>query len=115
MPHVRVPPVRPQPESPVMSPPVFENRISLTTLVAAANLALLLVGGGAAYATIRAELRIAHEADARLTLDIAALRNEAATRELRIRSLELGAGRTEEKLTSILAALTRIERQLEDR
>jgi hypothetical protein len=98
-----------------MSPLSFENRISLTTIVAALNLALALIGGGAAYATIRAELRVAHATDARIISEIAAIRSEGVIQETRIRSLELGAGRTEEKLTNILASLVRIERQLEER
>jgi hypothetical protein len=96
-----------------MSPPTFENRFSLTTIVAALNLALALIGGGAAYATIRAELRVAHATDARIFSEIAAIRGEAVAQEGRIRLLELGAGRNEEKLTNILASLARIERQLE--
>jgi hypothetical protein len=98
-----------------MSPPTYENRISLTTIVAALNLALALIGGGAAYATIRAELQVAHATDARIVAEIAAIRSDATAQEGRIRSLELGAGRTEEKFSSILASLARIERQLEGR
>lgn len=40
------------------------------------------------------------------------LKMGAAAREARIRALELGAGRTEEKLLSILAYLDRIEKSL---
>jgi hypothetical protein len=95
--------------------PTYENRFNLTTLVAAANLALLLVGGGSAYATVRAELKAAHETDLRVMSEIATIRAEAANREARVRALELGAGRTEEKLNNIIEGLARIERQLETR
>jgi hypothetical protein len=98
-----------------MNAPTYENRFNLTTVVAAANLALLLVGGGSAYATVRAELRSSHAADLRLTSEITAVREEAAEREVRIRALELGAGRTDEKLNSIIEGLARIERQLDER
>lgn len=59
-------------------------------------------------------------ADARIISEIAAIRSEGVVsegvvQETCIRSLELGAGRPEEKLTNILASLVRIERQLEER
>jgi hypothetical protein len=59
-----------------MWPPTIESRISLTTILAALNLAMALIGGGAAYATIQAELRVAQAADARTITEIAALRAE---------------------------------------
>jgi hypothetical protein len=89
-----------------MTPPRYDNRFNLTTVVAAANLALLLVGGGMAYQKLSGAL----ENNSR---DIAGLQVDASARDARIHSLELGAGRTDEKLTNILSILARIERQLE--
>jgi hypothetical protein len=99
----------------LMNAPVYENRFNLTTIVAAVNLALLLVGGGAIYATIKADLRVAQDAAIRQNGEISDIRVSVASNEARIRALELGAGRTEEKLNNILEGLTRIERQLEVR
>lgn len=98
-----------------MSPPTTESRISLTTILAALNLALALIGGGVAYATIQSELRVALASDVRTIAEITVIRTDGVAHKGRIRSLELGAGRTEEKLTNILASLARIERQLEER
>lgn len=42
-------------------------------------------------------------------------RTTAAQMEVRVRTLETQAGRTDEKLANILSAVTRIERQLEEK
>jgi len=98
-----------------MNAPTYENRFNVTTLVAAANLALVLVGGGVAYQSLRGEIQAGQVADERVMSDIVNLRNDSVSHESRIRALELGAGRTDEKLTNIHAVLSRIERQLEER
>lgn len=81
----------------------FDNKISTGHILTAAAMAIT---GVMAYADLRSD-------QAHLRLEVAAVKAEAVAREARIRTLELGAGRTEEKLTNILSALGRIERRLD--
>tara|TARA_R110000868_G_scaffold307378_2_gene568846 strand:- start:7536 stop:7832 length:297 start_codon:yes stop_codon:yes gene_type:complete len=85
----------------------------LRTLLSAASLFVLIVGGGAAFQAVRSGLEEQQRTTARLEQLIAAQNVGATAREARISALELSAGRTDERLVSILAILSRIERQLE--
>ena len=98
-----------------MAPPTFDNRINPTTILVVAQLALMLIGGGIAYQSLRAQIDAGRVEAARLSSDITSVRADQMSQEPRIRALELGAGRTDEKLTNILAVLARIERQLDER
>ena len=89
--------------------------MSLTSEISLGNLlsmGTVVVGISVGWATLRAEVTAMHTSDKRLEALIEQARADATQREARIRALELGAGRTEEKLISILATLNRIEQQL---
>jgi hypothetical protein len=92
-----------------MSPPRVESTITLGNLI---TIAVLVFGGGTAWATMRAENQATRDLIAVQERRIDDMTRGASDRELRIRSLELGAGRTDEKLVNILAGLSRIEEQL---
>lgn len=92
-----------------MSPPKIDPTVSLGNLL---TIALLVFGGGTAWATMRAETQATANLIAIQAGRIDQIERSAADRELRIRSLELGAGRMDEKLLNILAALNRIEDRL---
>jgi septal ring factor EnvC (AmiA/AmiB activator) len=95
-----------------MNAPTYDNRISPATILALANLALLLIGGGTAYGTLRAELDATRSIEARITNELASIRSDAAGQEARIRAVELGFASATEKLNNIEAGIARIERQL---
>lgn len=63
-------------------------------------------------ASVIERLETKQEAINRLNIEVAAIETAATAREARIRSLELGQGRTEERLIAIQAILARIEKQL---
>lgn len=81
----------------------FDNKISTGHLLTAAAMAIT---GVLAYADLRSGQEF-------LRGEMQSVKSDAAAREARIRALELGAGRTDEKLSSILSVLSRIERRLD--
>jgi uncharacterized protein (DUF3084 family) len=89
----------------------FENSLSIGNLI---TLGALAVGGVYALSEMRADLRTQRENTKRVETQIETVLTDAAAREARIRALELGAGRTEEKLTNILQILSRMERQMDN-
>jgi hypothetical protein len=84
--------------------------VNLNTYITLAGFALTIGAGVMVYGAERAENALRHD---QANKAITALIAQKAETEARIRALELGAGRTEEKLINILAMLDRISRQLE--
>lgn len=87
----------------------LDYSISLGTL---ATLAVMILGGGTAWGTMRADMGatralIAVQAERITTVELAAAASEA-----RIRALELSDGRKDERLNAILSTLGRIEQAL---
>jgi hypothetical protein len=85
----------------------------LRTLLSAASLVAIIVGGGVLWGTSQAQSAEQGRIIARLEVLISAQQASGQAREARIVALELGAGRTDERLLSILSILGRIERQLD--
>jgi hypothetical protein len=82
----------------------FDNKISTGHLLTASA---MMIAGVMAYADVRSSQEF-------LRGEMVSVKADAAARESRIRALELGAGRTDEKLTNILSVLGRIERRLDN-
>lgn len=76
------------------------------------TLAAMIIGGIGVYADISASIRVQQQALGQYREYIEQLRTTTTSNDARIRSLELGAGRIEERLVSINAALLRIEASL---
>lgn len=87
----------------------FERTVSLGNLV---TILLLVFGGGAAWQTMKSDVAATRLLIASADSRISAFERGAQEREMRIRSLELGASRYDEKLLNILASLDRIEQRL---
>jgi hypothetical protein len=81
----------------------FDNKVSTGHLLTAGA---MIVAGVMGYADLRAS-------NSNVAEKLAAAKIDIASQEARLRALELGATRTDEKLSNILAVLARIERQLE--
>lgn len=97
-----------------MTTPKIERTISIGTIL---TLLVLVFGGGNAWMRVQAKQEgLAHQIAAlseRITGMDTEFQRGAQDRELRIRALELGAGRVDEKLLNILAGIDRIEERLE--
>lgn len=93
-----------------MRMPRFDNTWTFGNTITIAAMAAGLIG---LWNEINSEVlrQAATIEQALATLD--RLQTEAAQREARVRALELGASRTDEKLINIIAALDRIEKRLE--
>lgn len=102
-----------------MNLPVIENRWTTGNLLSLAGLALAMVvyilNFNVAMTRMDEGLAQARAADLRQEAEIAAIRREAASTEVRIRAVEMGWNRTDEKLLNIISAVQRIERILEPR
>jgi|GEM_PF-3002603 len=85
----------------------------IRTLLSAASLVVLIIGGGILWGTSQAQIEEQGRIISRLEILINTQQASGQAREARIVALELGAGRTDERLLSILSILGRIERQLE--
>lgn len=96
-----------------MSAPRYVNYWNPTTILATANLVILVFGGGAAYATLRSEIAALREQEMRLEAADVQIRLDAASREARLRVVENGATRIETKLEAIAEGLTRLNTQIE--
>lgn len=96
-----------------MNAPRYDNYWSPTTILAAVNLAILVFGGGAAYATLRQETISLREADLRHEVTMEQMRIDAAAGEARLRVVENGAGRMETQLDNIAQAIERLTVQVE--
>jgi len=90
-----------------MTKPAFEWQISLGNVI---QIALLLIAGSIGWATF----------DARIAANETAIRNGIsdgrridAEHEMRLRTMETSNARAEERFTSILALLARIDSRLE--
>ncbi len=88
-----------------MTVPKFENTWTIGNIL---TLAAMVFGGFYALAILRADA-------ASLRSNVDELKINLMQQEARVRSLEMGAGRTEEKLINILAGLSRIEQSLDPR
>lgn len=93
--------------------PIFEWKWNITTILAVVNLAALVFFGGAGWSAIQTGLANGVLADSRQSAAIAEMReifdarstqieNMASQNEMRIRTLEIATGRSDEKLASIL-------------
>jgi uncharacterized pyridoxal phosphate-containing UPF0001 family protein len=87
-----------------MTVPKFENTWTIGNIL---TLAAMIVGGIMALAVLRADA-------ASLRSNFDEMKTDLMQQEARVRSLEMGAGRTEEKLINILAGISRVERQLDE-
>ncbi|MES2845651.1 MAG: hypothetical protein V4747_11530 [Pseudomonadota bacterium] len=87
-----------------MTVPKFENTWTIGNIL---TLAAMVFGGFYALAILRADA-------ASLRSNVDDLKLNMIQQEARVRSLEMGAGRTEEKLINILAGISRVERQLDE-
>lgn len=91
--------------------PRFENTWTFGNTL---TLLLMIIGGAGIYSDINASIRVQEQAVIQYREDLAEIRASASDNDGRIRALELGAGRIEEKLLSIDAALSRIEVALKE-
>lgn len=98
-----------------MNAPKYAPTWNITTILAVANLAILVFMGGGAFFSLRAETQALREAAARLEAADVQIRLDATARETRLRVVEQGAGRMEERLIAIQDGINEIKRQLEDR
>lgn len=96
-----------------MNAPKYIPTWNVTTILGAANLALLLIGGGMAYSTLRAEILALREADIRLEAADVQIRIDAQSSETRLRIVEQGATRMETKLEAIVAGIDRLSAQID--
>jgi hypothetical protein len=96
-----------------MNTPVYTPTWNITTILGAVNLALVLVGGGAAYANLRNETLTLREAYGRLEAADAQIRAEAVASEARLRTVEQGASRMETKLEAIAQGIERLNVQMD--
>lgn len=85
-----------------MSGPERMNTISTGNLI---TIAVVIATAAASFATTQTNLTS-------LEKQIVEIEQAAISREARIRALELGAGRVDEKLINILSVLARIETQI---
>ena len=83
------------------------------TVLSAASLVVLIIGGGIAWGTMQSQIAEQGRTTARLETMIAAQQSGSVAREGRIVALELGAGRVDERLINILTGINEIKRQLE--
>ena len=91
--------------------PRFDNTWTMGNSV---TLLAMIIGGAMVWGQMRSEMAFQAQTMIRLEGLIVAESSTTDTYETRIRSLELNAGRTDEKLLNILAALDRIEKRLEE-
>ena len=87
----------------------------IRTLLSAASLLVLIIGGGIAWGTMQSQLAEQGRTTERLEILINTQQASGQVRDGRITSLELGAGRVDERLINILTGINEIKRQLEVR
>lgn len=95
-----------------MNIPKFDNTWTFGNTL---TLIVIVLGGVAAYTELHATMRAQGQALSQYRETVIETRSSVMNNDSRIRALELGAGRIEERLVSINAALARIEASLKER
>ena len=85
----------------------------IRTLLSAASLVAIIVGGGVLWGTSQAQSAEQGRIIARMEVLIGQNNTADIGRDVEIRALQLGAGRVDERLINILTGINEIKRQLE--
>ena len=89
--------------------PRFENTWTFGNSL---TLLAMAVGGFMVYSDMAGQVRVLNQIVSQYREDVSTLRQSVAQNDARIRALELGVSRIEEKLVSINATMQRIETTL---
>ena len=95
-----------------MNLPTPQNTISWNSVFSAV---IALVAAGTAYGLLRGEVSNVQAEQSRIESQIGDTKTILSDTRARVTALEIGAGRSEQRLENIEAGISRIERLLRDR